>query len=267
MKLTMLGTGRAIVTRCYNTCFVLEHDGHRLLVDGGGGNTLLKRLKQAGLSMADIGDIFVTHKHMDHLLGIVWVLRIVTQSVRAGRMDGSVRIYSHKEVIELLELFAQRLLKPSETALIGRNLHFITVTDGMTLPLLGRPVTFFDIHSTKDTQFGFSMAYKPGARFVCLGDEPCHSSSEHIVRGCDWLTHEAFCLAKDADFYKPYEKHHSTARDACALAARLGVKNLILYHTEDDNLATRRHDYTAEGRTVYNGNIFVPDDLDVIDID
>lgn len=29
MKLTMLGTGNALVTECYNTCFVLEDEGKR----------------------------------------------------------------------------------------------------------------------------------------------------------------------------------------------------------------------------------------------
>ena len=35
MKITMLGTGNAQVTECYNTCFVLEEEGRCLLVDGG----------------------------------------------------------------------------------------------------------------------------------------------------------------------------------------------------------------------------------------
>lgn len=48
MKITMLGTGNATVTECYNTCFVLSGEGKHLLVDGGGGNTVLRRLKQAG---------------------------------------------------------------------------------------------------------------------------------------------------------------------------------------------------------------------------
>mgnify|MGYP000606742981 CR=1 FL=1 len=45
MKLTILGTGNAMVTKCYNTCFAIENDGHYFLVDGGGGNTIMKQLK------------------------------------------------------------------------------------------------------------------------------------------------------------------------------------------------------------------------------
>ena len=35
MKLTMLGTGNAMVTECYNTCFALTEGGEHFLVDGG----------------------------------------------------------------------------------------------------------------------------------------------------------------------------------------------------------------------------------------
>ena len=39
MKLTMLGTGNALVTECYNTCFVLSDGNDHFMVDGGGGMT------------------------------------------------------------------------------------------------------------------------------------------------------------------------------------------------------------------------------------
>ena len=54
MNITMLGTGNAMVTECYNTCFVLQDGEKHLLVDGGGGNTLLRQLKQAGFAWQDM---------------------------------------------------------------------------------------------------------------------------------------------------------------------------------------------------------------------
>ena len=41
MRLTLLGTGHAMTTACYNTCFALTVQGRHLLVDGGGGSGLL----------------------------------------------------------------------------------------------------------------------------------------------------------------------------------------------------------------------------------
>ena len=37
-----------------------------------------------------------------------------------------------------------------------------------------------------------------------------------------------------------------------------------LYHTEDKDLAHRRQRYHAEGSRYYQGNLYIPDDLDVI---
>ena len=76
-----------------------------------------------------------------------------------------------------------------------------------------------------------------------------------IVSGC--------CTKR---IFNPYEKHHSTVKDACELAEKLGVKNLLLYHTEDRNLKYRKELYGEEGREYYHGTLWIPDDLEVIEI-
>ena len=43
-RLHVLGTGNAMVTRCYNTCFALQSDDGLLLVDAGGGNGILRQM-------------------------------------------------------------------------------------------------------------------------------------------------------------------------------------------------------------------------------
>ena len=91
MKLTILGTGNAAVCECYNTCFALtdtndencannqdcQPKNQHFLIDAGGGNRILKHLKDTGIDIADIHDIFVTHEHVDHILGIIWLIRII----------------------------------------------------------------------------------------------------------------------------------------------------------------------------------------------
>ena len=66
------------------------------------------------------------------------------------------------------------------------------------------------------------------------------------------------------DRFKPYEKHHSTVKDACELAESLGIKNLILWHTEDKNKENREQLYRAEGTPYFTGNLFIPEDETVI---
>ena len=267
MDITMLGTGHAFVTECYNTCFVLSEGGRRLLVDGGGGSGLLRQMKLAGIDWRELREIFVTHKHMDHLTGILWMMRLICQFAKG--LEGEYRIYGHDEVIAILTDAARRLLPEKDVRAIGDRLLMIPVEDGETRTLIGRPTTFFDIHSTKAKQFGFCMELgdgEKGRRLTCCGDEPYNDLCRPYVEGGLWLLHEAFCLHAQADVYGPYEKHHSTVKDACELAERLSVENLLLYHTEDDNITRRKELYTAEGREYFHGGLYVPDDLEMITI-
>ena len=77
---------------------------------------------------------------------------------------------------------------------------------------------------------------------------------------------EAFCLYGDRDVFKPYEKHHSTVKEACELAAQLKIPHVVLWHTEDKNYDNRKALYAAEGRGFYDGDLYVPEDLEVIDL-
>ena len=280
MKLTMLGTGNAMVTNCYNTCFAFEEDGRCFLVDAGGGNTILRRLREAGIDWKQTRDIFVTHKHIDHILGIVWMMRIFCQNMKRGSCNGEARIYAHREVVEILQNLAATLLQKNQADYIRIQtlperkagdeaafqaetcLRLIIVEDGESTQILGHPVTFFDIHSTKAKQFGFTMEFASGRRLTCCGDEPYNEAEYPYAKDSEWLLHEAFCLYDQADVFHPYEKHHSTAKDAALLAEQLGVKHLLLYHTEDKNLARRKALYTAEARQQFHGEVHVPEDLE-----
>ncbi len=267
MKITMLGTGNALVTECYNTCFVLEEDGKYFMVDGGGGNTILQQLKKANIDYRDVKDIFVTHKHIDHLLGIIWMVRVICQSMGKEPYEGELNIYGHEEVIGLIQELSEKLLNTKETKFIGDRVHLIAVIDGEQRKINGWNITFFDIGSTKAKQFGFSMELKNQRKLTCCGDEPYSDCEARYVEHSDWLLHEAFCLYGEADIFSPYEKHHSTVKDACELAEKLKVKNLILYHTEDKNILERKRLYEEEGTQYFTGNLYIPEDLETIDLE
>ncbi len=264
MKITLLGTGNAAVTECYNTCFVLEDGGQYLMVDGGGGNEVLRRLKAAGYDWKQMRHIFVTHKHIDHLLGIIWMIRLITQNMYRGKYDGEAWIYGHDEVIGILTQIAEMVLEKKTLPLIGERLHFVTLSDGGTFDAMGHRFRAFDIRSAKAKQYGFTMYYGDSRKLTCCGDEPYCDQEEEYAKDSDWLLHEAFCLYSQRDVFEPYKKNHSTVRDACETAERLGVKNLILYHTEDQNIRERKRLYTEEGKRYFHGGLYVPDDLETI---
>lgn len=89
-KLTVLGTGYALATRCYNTRFALSHGERTLLVDAGGGNGILRQMEDAQLGFETVHDFFITHAHPDHLNGAIWVLRKVMTMMKAGKYAGSL---------------------------------------------------------------------------------------------------------------------------------------------------------------------------------
>lgn len=232
MKLTMLGTGNALVTDCYNTCFLLENHKKYFLIDGGGGNKIFTQLKNIGCDWMSVKNIFVTHKHLDHFMGIIWFVRMICQFMNHGDYKGDTFIYSHGEILKIID----------------------------------KNFTFFDIQSTKAKQFGFCLEIEKNKKLTCCVDEPYTDKIKKYAENSDWLLHEAFCLYSEEKIFDPYEKNHSTVKDACEIAEKLHVKNLILYHTEDKNLKNREKLYKAEGLKYFSENLFISNDLDSIEL-
>lgn len=259
--ITFLGTGNALATCCFSTCFTLHDQGKvSLMVDAGGGNGILTQLERAGIRKEKIQDLFVTHTHTDHLLGCVWMMRMALQ------FHYPLRIWSHRKVLDTLTYICHQTLPPKEAENIGSLVAMNCLEDGDCFTVGDIRVQCFDIHSEKEIQFGFTAQLPNGQSICCLGDEPYSPLCREYVEGSDWLLSEAFCLYEDRERFQPYEKNHSTVLDAARLAEELKVKNLILYHTEDKTLESRRKRYTAEAESVFHGRVFVPDDLEWIEL-
>ena len=262
--LYVFGTGNATVTNLYNTCFALRDGDEYFMVDAGGGNGILKILDNMQVPLERIHHIFVTHAHTDHVLGIVWMIRMIATKMKKDQYIGDAHIYCHAELIATIKTLCRLTIQDKFYNMIVDRIHLEEVKDGETRHILSYDVTFFDIHSTKLKQFGFTLTLNNGRKLTCVGDEPYNPDCEQYVRGSDWLLHEAFCLYAERDIWKPYEKHHSTVKDACELAESLGIPNLVLWHTEDSNVDVRERLYKSEGIRYYSGNIYVPDDESLI---
>ncbi|MBI4857843.1 MAG: DUF1801 domain-containing protein [Acetobacterium woodii] len=265
-KLIILGTGNAAVTKCYNTCFAIQKNEEFFLVDTGGGNGILTQLEKAEISLDQIHEIFISHEHTDHLLGIIWLIRMISARMKSGSYQGNLNIYCHTELKKTIVIIVKLTIPDKFVKMIGDRILFHQVKDGKVREILGYPVTFFDIRSTKAKQFGFSLKLESGKKLVFLGDEPYREHEYDYAYQADWLLHEAFCRYADRDQFLPYEKDHTTVKEACEIAETLEVANLILYHTEDSNLAKRAVLYQQEGSGYYQGNLYVPDDLAVFDL-
>ena len=93
-KIIMLGTGSAMVTDCYNTCFLLKSENDCLLVDAGGGNGILSAIKKSGIAWNSIKTMFITHSHTDHILGAVWVIRQISALMNSGKYMTVILIFT-----------------------------------------------------------------------------------------------------------------------------------------------------------------------------
>ncbi|WP_294519500.1 MBL fold metallo-hydrolase [uncultured Anaerovibrio sp.] len=267
-KIIFLGTGNAMVTKVFNTCFLIEVDGGELfLTDAGGGNGILRQLELAGADYNKLHHMFVTHAHTDHIMGGVWVIRKISSLMNSGKYNDVFHIYCHDEVKDILLNMCEMMLKRKDFENIGENIIIHEIWDGQVIELPHFSIDVFDIYSTKAKQYGYQMKFADdGKLLTCLGDEPYNEGCVEYAQGSDWLLSEAFCKYEDREIFKPYEKHHSTCKEAAELAQTLGVKNLVLYHTEDKTIDTRKKAYSAEAKQYFSGNVFVPDDLEVIEI-
>lgn len=268
-QITMLGTGNATVSQIYNTCFLLKTPSTLMLVDAGGGNGILAQLKKVNVQISDIHHLFVTHAHTDHVLGVIWVIRMVAQ---CKGYEGLLHVYGNDKVMKVIKTIIDMILAKKQLAKVAERVVFHQLEDGDCFEVGDIKLECFDIQSAKEKQFGFRAELpssdESGKPLVlaCLGDEPYNEQNRRYIVGADWMMCEAFCLYADRDTFKPYEKCHSTALDAGKLAEELGVKNLILYHTEEKTLANRKENYTREAAKNFKGRIFVPDDLEVIEL-
>lgn len=265
-QLIALGTGNAQSIRFYNTCFVLKTDNGCILCDAGGGNGIMKQLKECGIEWDDIHHLIITHAHSDHLTGVLWVIRMISTAMNQGKYEGELHIYCHDSIRDGMTALCRLSLQPKMHRHIGKDILFHSVEDGSEYKVCGRNVRFFDIYSTKMLQYGFTFPLSDGRKLCCLGDEPYNPQCESQVSGSDWLLCEAFCLYGEKERFKPYEKNHSTVKEACELAEQLGVSSLVIWHTEDSH-ENRKQLYSEEGKCFFHGNLFVPDDLEVLDLD
>ena len=271
LTLIMLGTGHATVTKCYNTCFLLHENDEYFMVDAGGGNRILGILEEQEIKLNKIHDILVTHAHSDHILGVVWMIRKIGQLMRQGEYGGNLKIYGHEQVIEGLQTICGIVLMKKVTKLFGDKIQFVVLQDRDKHRILNRDITFYDIKAEKLLQYGFRLEEEG---FIFCGDEPLREELYDCARGAKWMIHEAFCLEAECERFKPHEKKHSTVKDACVLAEKLGIQNLVLVHTEDSHIrmgenssdikedcnSNRKALYIEEGKQFFSGNLIVPDD-------
>ncbi len=264
-KIIMLGTGNGGTLELYNTCFTIQNDAGNFLVDTGGSIEIVKRLTEANIDYKKIQHIFISHSHTDHILGLFWLFKRLSRLAMHGEITEKINLYCNDVVFEAIKEVSKHILPEKLMNAIYNILDFKVLQDGDSYNINGIKYTFFDIQARGTKQFGFECITNE-KRLIFLGDETLNPNLYERVRNADYVMHEAFCLDSEENIFHAYEKNHSTAKSASEVMNKLEVKNLILYHTEDSHGAERKSLYTKEGQDYFDGNVIVPDELEIIDI-
>src|SRR3990167_9731379 len=221
-----LGTGAADSTKYYQTAFLIQDANTNLLIDTGGGSGILAQMDRFGVELNDIQNIFITHKHIDHIFGIFWILRFRGANIHSGKAE-NLTIYASQANIALIKQVSALFLKEKVLALFDSKILFIAVDENSETDINDWTVQFFKIQSKKEEQWGCKITFPGNKTLTFTGDEPYTKAITHYCTDTDYFFHDAYCLEKDRDVFTPHDISHSTAKEASIYAQQLNAKNLI----------------------------------------
>lgn len=297
LDVVFVGTSGSMPTaRRAPAATLVRRGGERLLFDCGEGTQ--RQLLRSDVGLVDLEEIFVTHFHADHFLGLPGMLKTFALRGREtpltlygprglGDLVGSLRrifgrlTYAY-EIVELsagdvlerdgydLRPFAVRHGPASlgyalvEYERPGRfdveTADRLGVPSGPARGLLqrGEPVTLPD-GQVVDAADVLGPA-RPGRKVVLTGDTAPVESVVDAAAGADLLVHEAtFC---EDETERARQTDHSTARDAAGVARDAGVKLLALTHISNRYSGG---DVEREAREVFADTV-VPRDFDTVEV-
>lgn len=276
MRLTLLGTGcPSVSTRRYGAAQLVERGDTRLLVDCGSGVT--QRLTEAGVKVAAIDALLITHFHSDHVVDLWQVLvsgwhQGRTRPLRVMAPPGFARHVAALEQAWAPER-AQRLAferrpNPDGFAFAVEEIAAgarVTVGD---LEIEAVPVD----HRPVEPAYGF--VFRTGGMTAALSGDtrPCPALIE-AARGCDLLVHEVFAHAampavsgiRDPATIAAVASYHtlSTAVGEVARAAQAGL--LALTHIVPPDVDPGL--LLSDARRQFTGPILIGEDLLAIDVE
>ncbi len=243
MKLLILGSGTCVPSLQRNAPgYLLELEGMRVLVDCGSGTLL--QLERAGRSYRDIDAVFITHSHPDHISDLMPLIHALIATPGYTRKK-PLQVVGSKVVEEFLEGCILGVLRRPEDF----SIDYTEVSGKMQIQSL-------TVYSAKTIHSEDSFAFRfehDGYCIVFTGDADYSESIIELSTGADLLV---------ADCSYPYEqkrKGHLTPKECGTIAAKAGVKHLLLSHLYPTNYSAE--DILEEARREFNGKVTVAEDL------
>jgi ribonuclease Z len=291
VSLVFLGTGGSVPTaRRATACLLLRRGGDRMMFDCGEG---AQRQMHRSTGLVQLDEIYVTHYHADHYLGLPGLLRTYQLQDRErplviygppGLKDlfGAIRriVGRPSYGLELVELEAHEAVRRDGYEIRAFPVDHRVRAYGYALVEDDRPGRF-------DPEAAAKLGVEPGPDFgrlqrgeevngvrpdqvmgeprrgrkiVLTGDTAPSDMTRLVAWEADLLVHEATFMEEDAE--RAAETRHSTAAQAAELAAAAGVHMLALTHISPRYAGGEVRD---EARAAFE-NVIVPRDFDRVEI-
>jgi ribonuclease Z len=296
-ELVVLGTASQTPTRTRNhNGYFLRWDGEGWLFDPGEGTQ--RQMLLAGVASSAITRICVSHFHGDHSLGLAGVVQRLSldrvphpvpvhfpasglpnferlpsatafHEVAEVRADpvaedgviaaGGFGTLEARRLGHVIDAVGYRLVEPDGRRMLPDRLaeHGVAGPDVSRLQREGSlTVGGRTVHLEQVSE------PRPGQRFAFVMDTRLCDAVFALADGADVLVIESTFLEDDAALAHRYG--HLTARQAGAVAARCGVRRLVLTHFSQRYPDPER--FGAEAAGEYGGEIVVAADLDTIPV-
>ena len=294
---TFLGTGAATPTVDRNVAgLAVQREGETILFDCGEGNQRQMMRYGVGFSFTEI---FFTHYHADHILGVTGLLRTMGLMDRtapvtlygprgAQRVLGaaiSLGIERNKFPIEINEVRPGDRLRREQYDIVVFETEHRPDTVGFALaehtrlgrfnperarelgvpegPLWGR------LHKGETIVLDNGRSVSPadlvgsprrGRTLVYSGDTRPSLAVVEAARGADLLIHEATFGSDELERAK--ETGHSTAAEAARVAVEAGVRRLVLTHISP-RYTREAPELLAEAKAIFPETVVARDGLTV----
>jgi ribonuclease Z len=295
LSIVFLGTGGSVPTaRRATACVLVRRGGERLLFDCGEG---AQRQMHRSTGLVQLDEIYLTHFHADHYLGVPGLLKTYDLQDRErplrifgppGLHDlfGAIRriVGKTRYPVELIELADGAAVDHEGYEVRSVPVAHQVRANGYALVEEDRPGRFdpdaavrlgvepgpaFSALQRGEEVAGSNGPVRPsdvmgearhGRTIVLTGDSAPSPAVAEAAQGAEVLVHDGSFGDDQAE--RAAETGHSTAREAAVLARDAGVKLLALVH-----VSTRYNvsDLVKEAREVFPATI-APRDFDLVEI-
>lgn len=297
LSVTFLGTAASIPTIDRNVAgLAVQREGETILFDCGEGSQ--RQMMRFGVGFG-FREIFFTHYHADHILGLTGLLRTMGLQDRTAPVvlygpKGAQRILGtaitlgierNKFPVEILEIKAGDRLARDEYDIVVFDTEHRADTVGFALvehSRLGRfnperarelgvpegPL-WGQLHKGKTVTLPDGRTLgpgdlvgqpRPGRALVYTGDTRPHLSVIEASRNADLLVHEATFGGDELE--RARETGHSTAAEAARVALEAGARRLVLTHISS-RYNRDASELLAEAKAVFPETVIARDGMTV----